>query len=130
MRGFSLIELIITLVIAGILATISVPNYIAYHTRAERSRAIAALIQQSADWEIYFSDHGTYVGAPINQTLTQDAAYRLKAISVEATQYLMSAVPLGAQARRDSHCGALILSESNGHSISGGGEVASCWAGR
>ena len=60
MRGITLIELLIGLVIAAVLAAIAVPTYRAHVIRTQRVDAIAALLRVQAAQEKYFVEHGRY----------------------------------------------------------------------
>lgn len=61
--GFSLIELMITLAIIGILAGVAIPAYTDYLTRAKIAEAVAALSDMRVKMERHFQDNRTYVGA-------------------------------------------------------------------
>ncbi len=58
--GFTLIELIITMLIIGVLAAIAYPAYQGYTRKARRSDAQIALTQTSALLEKYFTRCNTY----------------------------------------------------------------------
>lgn len=59
-KGFTLVELMITLVIAAILISIAVPSYRRYIIRSQRSDAISALTRVQAAQEKYFLQNNTY----------------------------------------------------------------------
>ncbi len=130
-RGFTLIELMLALAISAILIAVSYPIYTDYQAHAERDRAIVALMQLSARLENYFSDNGSYVDATIHNChavhLMDGLHYRLKITSATDSSYEIQAVPFGIQKTRDTHCGALILTDTNVRGISGDGDVAQCW---
>ena len=59
-RGFTLTELMVTVVIVGILASIAVPAYRAYVDRAKRSEGKAFLSEIQSRQERYFFDNNSY----------------------------------------------------------------------
>jgi type IV pilus assembly protein PilE len=61
--GFTLIELMITIVIIGILAAIAMPSYRDYVTRGKLTEAYSQLADMRVKMEQYFQDNRTYVGA-------------------------------------------------------------------
>jgi type IV pilus assembly protein PilE len=63
-RGFTLIELMVTMAIVAILASIAYPAYRNYVLRGQVVSAIDGLSAVSANMERYFQDNRTYVGGP------------------------------------------------------------------
>lgn len=59
-HGFTLIELMITVVIIGILAAIAYPSYTSYLKQTRRSDAQIALTRVAAQQEKFYSDCGWY----------------------------------------------------------------------
>ncbi len=98
-RGFTLIEVMITMVILGILAAIAIPNYADYVTRGRIPEATNALSDMRIKMEQFFQDNRTYVaagacGAPIPTGLSKFAV----TCAATATTYTATATGTGAMA--------------------------------
>ncbi len=128
MRGFTLIELMIVIVVIAILAAIAIPNYQDYLVRSRRTAAEAAMQDVAGLQERYRLDNRAYAS-----TLAQlgyvvppevDDHYDL-AIVVVAPGYSIRATPTGGQLSSDTQCGTLTLTSTGGKSASGGG--VACW---
>lgn len=63
-KGFTLIELMITVAIVAILASIALPSYQEYVTRARITEATSTLADLRIRMEQYYQDNRTYVGGP------------------------------------------------------------------
>ncbi len=59
-KGFSLIELLITVLIMGILASIALPNYQRHILKSNRQIALANLLEIQLSEERYYSRHHSY----------------------------------------------------------------------
>ena len=62
-KGFTLIELMVTVAIIGILASIAVPAYTDYVTRGKLAEASSELATMRVKLEQFFQDNRTYSGA-------------------------------------------------------------------
>jgi len=60
-KGFTLIELMITLLVLGVLAAIAVPSYRGYIMRANRAEAKAALLALATAQEKFYLQCNTYI---------------------------------------------------------------------
>lgn len=63
-KGFSLIELMIVIVIIGLLLTVAVPGYRDHVIRGQIAEAKAALSDGRVKMEQFFQDNKTYEGGP------------------------------------------------------------------
>lgn len=61
MKGFSLLELLVTLVIIGIISSIAIPQYSEYKQRAFDTQAEADLRNVAIAEEVYFIDAEHYL---------------------------------------------------------------------
>lgn len=114
-----------------ILIKLSYPLYCDHEAHVERKRAEVALLQLSAKLEAYNNDQGTYVGATLSNLgathLCDDLHYQLSLLALSPGDYLIAAVPDHVQAERDVLCETITLNSENQRSISGSGDVQSCW---
>lgn len=84
--GFTLIELMITVAIIGILTSIALPSYQAHVTKTQRTDAQGALSSFSVAMERYFAANNTYVGAATGGTTAATAAPAAPKTTVFANQ--------------------------------------------
>lgn len=114
-HGFTLLELMITVLIVAILAAVAYPSYQSYLARAHRSEAYTALNQWANLQEQYFLDQRRYagdmtnLGAPANPLVTDAGHYSVQA-AVTATGFTLTATALENQLALDSACPTLTLS--------------------
>lgn len=64
-RGFTLIELMITVAVLGTLATIAIPSYLRIQQRARIGEVKSNLAAIRSAQESYNAQYGTYVAAPV-----------------------------------------------------------------
>ncbi len=69
-RGFTLVELMVTLSIAAILAAIAYPSFKQYLVRSQAADALDGLAEGRHQMEQYFLSNRTYVGGPCETSRT------------------------------------------------------------
>lgn len=103
-RGFTLIELMITLVIISILAMIAVPAYNSSITKARRTDGQSALMDVMAKQERYFTENNTYTTNLAQlpaDTTSEEGFYTITAGACGSgidSCVILTATPTGAQA--------------------------------
>lgn len=101
-RGFTLIEVMITVAIVAILASVALPSYTRYVLRARIIDGVATLSDMRLKLEQYFQDNRTYAGACLPGTVaplpvaTVNFTYACAGLS--PTNYLVTATGVGAMA--------------------------------
>lgn len=132
-KGFTLVELLITVAIVGILTSIALPSYRGHMIKVNRTEAKNILYEIMQRQEKYMSENNTYetaltnLGYSSNVAVSQTGYYKVTATaggSGITDAVILTAVPQGKQVD-DKQCGTLILN-SNGQKSSSTGNAA-CW---
>jgi len=98
--GFTLIELMVTIAIAAILAAVALPSYSDYVTRGKIPDATSNLAAKRVQMEQYFQDNHTYAGASACNSDATSSKYFTFDCSVAgtATTYTLRATGTGSMA--------------------------------
>lgn len=127
-NGFSLIEIMITLTIIGILLVIALPTYSQHIAHANRMTAEVALTKVAAALEQQFITTQSYKNINLNElSITPPKQYQLEITSTSDSTFTLTAKPLSEQAKNDKSCGTLTLNSNGEKGITGSSTVEECW---
>jgi type IV pilus assembly protein PilE len=132
-HGLTLLELMITIVVIGIISAIAIPSYFHHIEKKHTEEARQELRVMALDLERYFVNNQTYVGATLegmgyskNGLNSRSDDYRFFLSDLSKGTYRIS-----AEANNSANvCAELILNEVGRESavdVSGSSVVAQCW---
>ncbi|MEO6139064.1 MAG: type IV pilin protein [Luteimonas sp.] len=137
--GFSLIELMVTVAIVGILMAIAISSYEFATIKSRRGAAQSCLGEWAQYMERFYTTNMAYdltnpggaaVPDPGLQCKTDLASsYSITLASVAPTTFTVSAVPVGRQLAKETVCGTMTLNQAGTKTITGtaGTDVKQCW---
>lgn len=144
--GFTLVELLVTIVIVAMLTAIAVPGYRNHVVKTKRAAAAGCLVQFAAAMERYYTTQVSYdfegittgdtdpVRPPCATEGNMDLAYTFPMPSktaspatLSATGYVLKAVPTSTTAARDKVCHTLTLDQRGTKDIEVRGTPTTCW---
>lgn len=129
-QGFTLIEVMITVVIVAILAAIAYPSYQEYVRRGHRAEARSALLQGAQWLERAATAQGTYPLTnqfPAGLTTVPNGRYTI-ALQSDGATFTLTATPQGSQA--GDKCGAYTLTHTGlrgANGVTTGSIIGDCW---
>lgn len=112
-RGFGLVESVVAVAVAGVLAAVALPTYRSHLLRSQRTEATMTLQQLQLAQERFHERHGAYaeqlsdLGADASG-LTRGGRYRLSLTRPDTQTYELVAQAVGTQAA-DSDCRTVSL---------------------
>lgn len=133
-RGFTLIEVMITVAIVAILASVALPSYTQYVVRTKRSAAQSFMMNLANKQEQYLLDARQYTTslsdlgyASVPADIANDYTFAITVGTGAAPTFSIKATPINSQATRDTKCDFLTLDQASTKGIGGTGTVGGCW---
>jgi type IV pilus assembly protein PilE len=137
LRGFSLIELMVTVAVVAILATIAMASYSSQIQKSRRTDARSAILDLAGREEKLFTTVNAYSGAPSDLgygavgavfPITVGSGYYQVSVAVAnpPISYLITATAIGPQAA-DTKCTTLSVDQFGSQTSTGTETAATCW---
>ena len=148
-QGFTLIELVITMVIVAILASIAIPAYNSYILKSHRTEAKTALLDMASLEERYFTTQNVYSTAATDlgysgwPAVVGSGYYEIQAADVVVTpataptalvpagvpaSFTITAVPVpGNMQTQDTTCTSFTISSTGAQTATPAANASTCW---
>lgn len=116
-KGFTLVELLITVAIIAILTSVALPAYTDFVTRSNRTEAQRELLRIANLQEQFYVDSRAYtsdmtkLGLGVDPFITENGYYSIDAALANGG-FVLTATALAPQSTNDSGCLTLSVSET------------------
>lgn len=131
LRGFTLIELMVVVVIIAVLAAVAIPMYGKYAFRARRADGQDLLQRISMAQERFYATHnkyGTLADIGFENPAISEKGYYSVSLAFpgnNSLKFLATAAPLGAQQNDD--CASLTVNNAGVRDATGSTTNGKCW---
>jgi type IV pilus assembly protein PilE len=130
--GVTLIELLITIAILGILTSIVIPSYSGYLNKSRRTDAKIALNNAVKNMERCFVTHNqydhascaSYPAAGVKRVLSDEGHYKIVATTLTETTFVLTATPVATSPQsKDTYCQQFSIDSTGNRNATN----ADCW---
>ncbi|MFK7992626.1 MAG: type IV pilin protein [Granulosicoccus sp.] len=125
-RGFTLVELLIALLIVSVLISLAVPNYQGYVQRLHRDDARHLLMLNAHRLQRCFTLEGVYNGSCVVRPLSEEGYYALTSVITSNTFELTATAVAGTSQASDDACQTFTYTHT-GQKTASGSESDRCW---
>jgi len=128
-KGMTLVELLITVAIVGVLGAVAYPAYTDYVVKSNRSEAKRELVRIANKMEQYYVDHRTYtddmtlLGLSADPFITQTGHYSIDTSAQAQGSFVLTATAQSTHATADPDCTTLSINHIGQKTA----ESADCW---
>jgi type IV pilus assembly protein PilE len=130
MRGMTLVELMIVVVIIGILAAVAYPSYREFTARATRNEAKAALLKAAVNQERFYLQNNQF-SSDLNQLGFSDSPYTTDTgsyvISVAAPDPAANYTVTATYQQSDAESGKCGVFTIDGRGVKDSSPATDCW---
>jgi type IV pilus assembly protein PilE len=137
-KGFTLVELMVTVAVVAILASIAIPAYSSFTRQANRTDATKTLQSAAQSLERCYSQRFTYLACNVNGTVVNNGStittpnlfYRITFAIPDRQDYTLTAVPIAAPQTGDTQCVQFTLSGAGAQTAQNnlaGNTTRACW---
>ncbi len=139
-KGFTLVEILVVVIVAGILLGVAIPSYQGYVLRSDRTDATVALVNIAGSQERFYLKNGTYasgaqfakLGFPTSHT--EHGYYRLSIVphtdGLAAGYTARASAVMTEKQAADIDCATFSIDQSGQRGANGGFNktiINECW---
>ncbi|WP_235188621.1 type IV pilin protein [Catenovulum agarivorans] len=138
--GLTLVELMVSVAIVGILAAVAYPAYVDYYAQSYRSDVMRELVKAVNRQEAYYSDQMTYtadmtnLGYAADPYVVENSMYSIDVVTFEGMdltqEFELRATAVVTQKNNDPNCASLSinhLGEKSALDSNGNDSTSTCW---
>ncbi|MER2494185.1 type IV pilin protein [Catenovulum sediminis] len=139
-QGLTLVELMISVAIVGILAAVAYPAYVDHYSQSYRSDVMRELVKVINKQEAYYADQMTYtadmteLGYPNDPYIAENEMFTIDIVEAQGLdltqEYTVTATAVTAQKNNDPECASLSinhLGEKSAEDKDGNDSTSLCW---